>query len=144
MASKQPGKVVHKDEAPVNFRKHCIDDPKEEGCHSSPVELGACHTLGAHLVGPPFITNLGHLESPVPRVDLDTSVCLADICLEDVPFRGRSGHVHCPCPPFGVSGPEAPARLGGQVPHKTHSQCRQWTQSMTVGAVVHSSVRLWM
>ena len=70
MAPKEPSKVIHKDEPPVDCRKHCVDNPKEECCHPSPVELGACHAIGAHLVDPPFVTNLGHLESPVPRVDL--------------------------------------------------------------------------
>ena len=56
-------------------------------CDPSTVEHSP--SRGPDLVDPPLVTNVGDLELPVLLVDLDSSMSLGDIGLQDAPLCGR-------------------------------------------------------
>ena len=61
--SEDPTEVIHKDEAPIHLGEEKVKQPEYEGRSPAPVQLCACHAVGAHLVDSPCSSATWYLQS---------------------------------------------------------------------------------
>ena len=107
---KQPGKIINKNEAPINFRENCVGEPEQEGRHMAPVKLGTGHAISADRINPPFVPKLGNLVAPLLEQHFDASMSLGDVSFEKNPFLSRVRKAPGPAgADAGIPGSKSPA-----------------------------------
>ena len=63
-----------------------IHQAEEQSCQPLTVKLCTCHTIGAHLVDPPFIPSSGYLVLPLCRQYFDPQMGLGHVGLQQQPL----------------------------------------------------------
>ena len=63
-----------------------IHQAEEKSCQPLTVKLCACHTIGAHLVDPPFVLSSGYLVLPLCRQYFDPQMGLDHVGLQQQPL----------------------------------------------------------
>ena len=80
-------RLIHFVVEPPNCRWNgVIHQAEEQSCQPLTVKLCACHTIGAHLVDPPFIPSSGYLVLPLCRQYFDPQMGLGHVGLQQQPL----------------------------------------------------------
>lgn len=80
-------RLIHFVVEPPNCRWNgAIHQAEEHSCQPLTVKLCTCHTIGAHLVDPPFIPSSGYLVLPLCRQYFDPQMGLGHVGLQQQPL----------------------------------------------------------